>query len=327
MRPILAALFALHALPAMSGVREALDDVILPGFGAFAAAAETLAEAAAEDCTAANLAAPYNAAFDAWMQVGDLRIGPSENRAHAIAFWPDPRGFTPRTLQGLIAAENPVIDTAEAFSDVSVAGRGLFALEMLLLDPAFASYGTESYSCRLAQRLAADLAAEAAALDTAWAGDFADTLRTAGAPENAAYLTEGEALRALYTQVLAGLEFTADSRIARPLGSFDAPRPDRAEAWRSSRSLRNVVLEADVAVALAHALVDHDLPLTDAALADVHDAADKIEDPGFQDVADPAARFKLEVLGQKTDALTDAIEQEVGLVLGLKPGFNSQDGD
>ncbi len=134
-------------------------------------------------------------------------------------------------------------------------------------------------------------------------------------------------MRAIYTQVLSALEFTADSRLGRPLGSFDKPRPARAEARRSGRSLANAVIATEAAVDLAEALADWELPATSAALDRVRDAAQKIDDPGFGDIDDPAQRFKLEVLQQKIDGVEAAIEEEIGLRLGITPGFNSQDGD
>ena len=327
MRLALAAAFAVAAAPALAGVEAALDAHILPGLTGFTVATRALAEAARADCTPAALDAPFNAAFDAWTAIGDVRLGPSETAAQAIAFWPDARGFTPRTLTALIAADDPVIDDPDAFAQVSVAGRGLFALEMLLYDEAFSGYAPDSYACRFARRLAADLATHAAGLEAAWVDGYAATLTTAGAADNAAFLDPEEAVRALYTQVLSSLEFTADNRVGRPLGTFDKPQPKRAEAWRSGRSLRNAVLATDAAVDLARALAGWPLPAAEAALERFHAAADKIGDPGFQNVDDPSERFKLEVLQQKVDEVQAAIEQEIGLRLGIEPGFNSQDGD
>ena len=56
-------------------------------------------------------------------------------RAFAIAFWPDSRGATPKTLAELISAEDPVIYSREEFAAVSIAARGFHALEFLLFDP------------------------------------------------------------------------------------------------------------------------------------------------------------------------------------------------
>jgi len=261
------------------------------------------------------------------MAVSDLRIGPSETAALSIAFWPDDRGFTARTLSGLIAAEDPVATDPAAYAEVSIAARGFFALERMLYDPAFSGYGPEDYSCRLVRAIAGDLAAQAAALDAAWAEDFAPVLASAGDAGNATYLSEDEAVRALYTQMVASLEFTADTRLGRPMGTFERPRPKQAEAWRSGRSLRDVVLAVEAARALAHELVAGDLPQTDAAVESVRAAAGRIADPAFQDIADPQARLRVEVLQQAVRAVREAMETEIGSPLGIAPGFNSQDGD
>lgn len=315
------------ALPAHAGVDEALDAHILPGFAQFETTAARLSEAAARDCRAAPLRPDFHAAFDAWMAVGDLRLGPSETGALSVAFWPDPRGFTRRTLARLIAEKDPIAHAPDEYPEVSIAARGLFALEMLLYDPEFMAYDADSYSCALVTTIAADLEAQARALSTAWAGEFAPLLREAGAPGNATFLSEDEALRALYTQVLSALEFTANKRLGLPMGTFERPRPALAEVRRSGRSLRQVRLAAGAAHGLATALADRDLPQSDAALARVEAAADTIENPAFQDITDPQARLRLEVLQQAVNDLHDAIAAEIGTRLGIAPGFNAQDGD
>ncbi|MBV7410954.1 imelysin family protein [Maritimibacter sp. DP1N21-5] len=316
----------LIATSAQAGVDEALDEVIHPGLDNFAATAQEFAGAAQESCLPANLTIPYDGLMQSWMRVGDLRIGPSEHGALSIAFWPDTRGFTDKTLSRLIADEDPVVNDPAAMTDLSIAARGLFALDMLLFDPEFSDYDTGSYTCRLVTALAEDLSAQAVALADDWTS-FEDTLRSAGASGNVTYLSEDEATRAIYTQILTSLEFTADTRLGRPLGEVTRPRPARAEAWRSNRSLPNVVTSVQAAVALAEALSDDPLPQTQAALEGFLDAASKVTDPGFQDIDDPSARLLLEITEQRVDALRQAIEVEVGAPMGLTPGFNSSDGD
>jgi len=66
---------------------------------------------------------------------------------------------------------------------------------------------------------------------------------------------------------------------------------------------------------------------TDAALERLHDVADNVSDPGFQDIEDPSARLLVEIVQQHVRSLSQAIEQELGVPLGLTAGFNSQDGD
>lgn len=275
----LALCLALLAAPAAADAQSALTIRLLPGFHAFTEAAAAL-QAAARDCPSEALAPAYHAAVDAWMAVGDLRISPSEEGALSIAFWPDDRGFTARTLSRMVAAEDPVANDPAAYAEVSIAARGLMALDMLLFDPGF-TLEAGRYTCTLVQTVTVDLAAQAVALEASWTGTFAEALTTPGAPGNVLYLTPDEALRAVYTQLLAGLEMTADSRLGRPMGSFARPHPRLAEAWRSGRSLRNVVLSVEAAQTLAHALADRDLPRTDAAVAQVHVAAGTIDDGSF----------------------------------------------
>ncbi|MDO6585618.1 imelysin family protein [Salipiger sp. 1_MG-2023] len=322
----LALLALIAATPASAGVPEALDEVILPGFAGFAEAATALSVAASADCTPESLKAPWNAAFDAWTQIGDIRIGPSETGALGVAFWPDVRGFTPRTLGNLIKAEAEVGTDPAAYAEVSIAGRGLFALERMFYDADFSGYEAGSYSCTLVQTMTAELAAQAGALDAGWEG-FSKVLLSAGEEGNTLYLSEGEAMDVLYTQALSGLEFSDVARLGNPLGSFERPRPTRAEAWRSERSLRNVLLNADASVALAHAVGGIPLPVTDAALARLHELAERVSDPSFQDIEDPSARLRVEIVQQQVNAIGEAIKGELGAALGLTAGFNSQDGD
>lgn len=313
--------------PAAADVNAALETHILPGFADFAEAAEGLADSAAADCRPEPLAPAYHAAFDAWMAVADLRIGPSETGALSLSFWPDARGSTQRALAGMIADEDPVAFDVEGYADVSIAARGFFALDMVLFDPAFRDYGDDNYTCALVKAIAGDIARQAEALNRAWSGPFAALLRAPGAEGNTLYLTEDEARRAIYTQVLASLEFTANSRLGEPLGTFERLRPARAEARRSGRPLRNAMLATEAAYALVTAFAGEPLPRTEAAMESVRAAATRIEDPAFQDVTDPQTRLRVEVLQQAVRGLHAAIATEVGAPLGIAPGFNAQDGD
>ena len=322
----LALIFGLAA-PAFADIDEVLETHILPGFERFADATGTLSDTAEQKCRPGAIRPAFHDAFDAWMSVADLRIGPSETGALSIGFWPDPRGFTQRTLSRFIAEQDPVAQDVEGYGDVSIAARGLYALEMLLFDPAFAEYAQGSYTCDLVATIAADLDGQAEALNAGWRGDFADTLRNAGAAGNTMFLSRDEALRAVYTQILSSLTFTADRRLGLPMGSFDRPRPALAEARRSGRSLRHVVLASEAAHGLATALADWELPMTDTALKDLREAAARVQDPALQDVGVPQGRLRVEVLQKAVSELRRAIEVEVGARYGIKPGFNSQDGD
>ena len=146
-RASLAAMLAVLAAPALAGVEEAVDHA-LPRVEAFAEATASLDAAARADCAPEALRPAYGGAFDAWMGVSHLRLGPleDEGRAQAVAFWPDERDATGRALGALLAAEDPAAEDPAAFAEVSVAARGLLALERLLFET---DYEDGSYGCAL----------------------------------------------------------------------------------------------------------------------------------------------------------------------------------
>jgi len=329
MRQVLLTVALILAAPlARADVATVIDDHILPGHARFAEATAALEAAAGADCTPPSVQPAYNDAFDAWLGIAHLRLGPIESRGYAlaIAFWPDARGMVPKTLARLIASEDPVVAEPDAFAEVSVAARGFFALERMLYDPDFSGYGPQSYSCDLTRAIAADLARMAADLDADWRDTFAETLRSAGAPGNEVFLTDLEGVQALFTALTTGLEFNAETRIARPLGSFERPRPERAEARRSGRSLRNVVVSLDALRELAETLAG-EAPATEAAFASARDIAAELDDPVFAGVADPTGRLRVEILQQRIQLVRDAARAEIGPALGVAAGFNSMDGD
>jgi predicted lipoprotein len=315
------ALAMVLAGPARADVAEAVRDHVLPGYAQFAEAAEALA--AVKTCDPEALRPAYQAAFDAWMGVAHLHLGPVEEdgRGLAIAFWPDPKGLGWKHQQALLMGDGAALEPA-AFAEQSVAARGFFALERLL----YPVGEVPGDPCPLIRATTGDLARVAEEVREGWVGGYADLVLTAGEPGNAVILTADEARQALFTQLVTGLEFDADARLGRPLGTFERPLPDRAEAVASGRSLRNLVLSLQALRGLAGTLsgdVPKSLAAFDAAIA----AAEGLGDPVFAGVADPGGRLKVEILQQKVRALREVVIAELGGQLGVDVGFNSADGD
>lgn len=321
-----AAAVLLAAPAARADTAEAVAKVIVPGYDRFAAAAGALDAAARADCAPQALRAPWATAFDAWAPVSTLHIGPveDEGRFLAIAFWPDPKGLGARAQAALVATRDPVVHDSAAFAQVSVAARGLHALERQL----WGDGGTGDYGCALTRALAADLARTAGEVAAGWHDGFAQDLTQAGSPGHDRFRDAGEARQALFTQLVSGLEFVADQRLGRPLGSFDRPRPERAETRLSARASRTVALTLDGLSALAAALAPA-TPRTDAAFARARDLARTLEaaDPDLSGVATPAGRLKVEIVQQAVRATRDAVLAEIGPALGVDLGFNASDGD
>ncbi|MEL7114313.1 MAG: imelysin family protein [Pseudomonadota bacterium] len=304
-----------------------VQDHVLPRYANLAAETQQLAATAAADCTPDNaaLTQAYHSAFDAWIGVSHLRFGPSEqeDRAFALAFWPDPRGATPKTLAALLREADPVVETPQAFATVSVAARGFYALEFLLFDPQFTETDDVAYHCALVQAVTADIATNAAAIFTAWDQGYGDLIATAG---NDTYRTETEAAQQFFTALTTGLEFTSSMRLGRPLGTFERSRPNRAEARRSGRSLRHVVLALDATAELA-ALISDTNDAVSRDFARALERATALEDPVFAGVADPGSRFRVEALQNSVVTIYRTLLEDVGPGLGITAGFNSLDGD
>ncbi len=315
------ALTLILATPAHADVPAALEQ-IGQGYAGFATATATLADTATQTCDMSTLQPAFNAAFDAWMAVAHIHLGPVEQdgRALAIAFWPDPKGLGAKAQRGLLMGDPAALEP-ETFAQQSVAARGLMGLERLL----YPAEAPPADPCPLIRATATNLAQMAADVAHDWPA-FAQTLATAGQPGNTVYLTDSEGKQALFTQLATGIEGLADGRIGRPLGSFDKPRPERAEARASSRSLRNIGLSVAALRNMALAL-DADIPTTKAAFDRAAKLVAAMDDPALAGVADPQGWLKVEILQQSVRAARDAVVAELAPALGVGLGFNSQDGD
>lgn len=330
MRAVLLAGALLAASPGFADqpdIRVIVERHVLPGFQTLADDAARLSQTAAAVCApeSPGLIAAYHDAFDAWVGVSHLRFGPSEqdDRAFALAFWPDPRGSTPKALATLLRDEDAAVSDAQDFATVSVAARGFYALEFLLFDPQFTTAENARYLCDLVEAVANDIFQNASAILLGWERGYGDLMAN---PGNDTYRTSTEAAQQFFTALSTGLEFTSQARLGRPMGTFDRPRPNRAEARRSQRSLRHVMLSLAATRELAQLIAQGNEAVDQAFVAALRRAED-LDDPVFAGVADPRGRFDVEVLQQSIEAIRDILAQDVGPSLGIAAGFNSLDGD
>lgn len=334
-RLLIAAVVA--ALP-LAGVAQnavvvtSLEHHILPRFERFADQTQMLADVAAENCEAQSpaLKQAYARAFDAWISVSHLRFGPTETRDHAfaIAFWPDSRGATPKALARLIVDEDPITADAQAYSDASIAARGLYALEFLMYDDVLSTTGSDAFRCILIQTMTKDIALMARAIWDDWAADF--SLQMLEPSKNAHYRTDQEVVQELLKALSTGLQFTAETRLGRPLGHFNKPRPKRAEAWRSGRSARHVLLSLAALRHLSGILSIENNELRrelDQSVERSLSLLERLNDPVFAGVGDPKSRFRIEALRQSIETTRSLVRERLGPELGVSAGFNALDGD
>jgi predicted lipoprotein len=126
----------------------------------------------------------------------------------------------------------------------------------------------------------------------------------------------------------------ADHKLPRPLGgSVAEAKPHLAEAWRSGRSLRNIVINLKAAQDLyakvfSPVVPDRDL---DDAIVDTFrralEAASGINEPLEKAVEDKAMRGKVEGLATQILALKTLLLQKLPGNVELQVGFNALDGD
>lgn len=310
----------LLALPVQADTAKVVQDHIRPGYAAFVVAAESLA--ALKTCDPDNLRPAFHAAYDAWLAVAHLSQGPAEEdgRALAILFWPDPKALGQKAQTALLAGD-PEVLTPQTMADQSVAARGLAGLERLL----YPVTAPSAERCPLIQAIAKDLAHMARGLEIA-CGPYGDLLLTAGEAGNARFLSEAEATQSMFTQLATGLDYIADRRIGRPLGTFDKPHPELAEAVAAARPLRNVILALQALRELALTL-NPDSTAAVAAFDRTLMLANDLGDPTFATITDPQAWLKLEILQQSVRATREAVIAEIGPALGVSLGFNALDGD
>ncbi len=301
-------------------VDAALETHVLPAFERLSQTSQALAEIKGCEVTDA-----WHVATEAWVAASHLRFGPTEtdNRAFALAFWPDPRGGTPKALHALLAKEAPDLSTA------SIAGRGFYALEFLLFDPNFAENPAR---CDLMNALAQDASVTSNTILADWQDRYVALMQNAG--QNSVYQSENEAVQELYKALLTGLQFSSDTRLGRPLGSFDRPRPKRAEMRRSGRSLDNVVASLtslrDLAAILSEGTPNVQKMLDVAFVRALEQAAELSNQPGASDfalVSTPSGRLKVEILQQDIDYIREVAVNHLGPALGVGAGFNALDGD
>jgi len=330
-----AALPAQTVSPAREVIDRVVEDHILPGYAAAADRTDALADAARADCDPDSevLRAAWHRAFDAWLGVAHLQFGPAieDNRGFAMGFWPDPRGTGPRTLARLVQSEAVAGTDPAAYAEVSVAARGFHALETMLYDARLREIGTEAYRCALIRTMAADLAETADDLLAAWREDYAATIRAAGGAGNTVFPAAADALRALYGAAETGLQFNAEVRLGRPLGTVERAFPTRAETSRSGRSLRNVTLSVaaagELAVLLAAAASPGLAEEIAAHVARIDALADRVGDPALQGVDDPQERIRAEALASAIAEMGRTLSEDLAPALGVAGGFNALDGD
>lgn len=197
----------------------------------------------------------FHAAADAWAAIEHIHFGPISNlnRHDRFYYWPERRNATGRGLTKLLAEPDPAALAPERFAQASVAVQGLPALERLLFEAAASNAAWSgpsqdgTHRCTLGRTIANNLASVARGTLDEWRGPKGILALLADGEPHPAYFTDPtEALRQLVSDLLFGFQVMADIKLAPVIGAdITRARPQRAEAWRSGRPLRNLQSNID----------------------------------------------------------------------------------
>jgi predicted lipoprotein len=233
-------------------------EVAEPAFASFQAAADAAASATAALCDAptdATLAAArdaWHAERDAWDRLLPLSFGPiaEQMQAGPLDFWP----VRPDTIEAAITdATDAAAITRTWLDGKGTSAKGMPALEYMLFAADALPALTDARRCAYAEVLAADIAARATALHTAWSPGFADTLARAGAGSEL-YSSSQLGLDAVVNASIDALFMMVKAKFDTPLGNLTgaAVDPELLESRYAARSVRDLQRNLDGVWAVYH---------------------------------------------------------------------------
>lgn len=343
---------AARAEPDYAALNQALTDaVVLPAYQALADTTEALAQAATAACKIpaaerfAGLSRAFVAAMEAWQRAQPLAYGPVtwENRTARIHLWPQRDGQAQAAIERALADASPVLITPAGLRDAPPVLQGFGSLEILIfgMQPMDKVKPIESdYGCALAKAASRSLASLAVEVLEDWhrSGGFREAVATAKGG-NDSYFDAAEASGDLLRAIVGALDIVIALKLEPPLGrSINKARPQRAESWRSRRSLANIRANLETAKDLfaspggfAEQLEAVGArPLADGmaqALEESPAMLGQLQRPLSEAVTNPEHRAQLEVLLDHLRSLRVLARNQLARELDLILGFNATDGD
>lgn len=331
----------------VSVMTRAVDEVIRPGYRAFAASAGALAEATAGFCKAPSEASrarvdeAFRQAVADWGRIEIVRIGPvlDDNRFERILFYPDRKSTGLKQVQALLQRQDEADANAAAMAGKSVAIQGFGALEFALYGAGSETLAAEpdTFRCRYAAAVAGHIETTAGQLVAAW--DAKDGVRrdwTHPGPQNPVFRTGREAVTALLGILVHGAEAVRDQRIETFYRHGGAARPKSALFWRSGNTWTSIDANIEGLQALFDRsgmidLIDPNFRSIggniDFVLKSLRRVAPTIDPDIEKAVSIPAEQQKIAFLLVNTRDLIVRLNGEYGGAIGLGAGFSFADGD
>lgn len=324
----------------------------LPAYGQWLESNVTLTEHAKQFCqtptdTSAQsskaierLRNAFYSAQSQWSLMQPLLVGPMSegNKSWQVQFYPDKRNLVARQTETLLD-KLPTL-TPQQLSEESVVVQGLTAFEYILFDESIdlAQPSKKKRYCPLLMAIAEHQRALTEGLQQQWRAPTSGMAAQLSQFPNDRYLDQNEALAdALLIQINA--IDNLKKKLGAPLGrlSRGAPQPYLCEAWRSGRSLSNMLATlngtreiwtgSNGQLGVRSLISDSELSHKIDQAYDVTQAQLKgFQQPLFQLVtqSDTSA---LDALYESFDALHRIHHNELAQSLNIQIGFNAADGD
>lgn len=343
--------------------RDALTEIIRPGYAALAGAADALQGKMDALCQQ-----PSEPAFDqakqafaatvaAWSKVEILRFGPvtEDHRYERLFYWPDAKGIGLRQVQEALAAKDETVELPDELAGKSVALQGLPALEYLIYGDGAASLAKErqivggegsppevdtegAFRCAFALAVATNIDRIAGAVVEDWReGSAYEKAFLSPIAEDPIYHAPKEVTLDLFKSFTSGIELVRDQKLAKPLGASPTEaKPKLAAFWRSGLSFANTAGNLEGVRTLfakggfAQVVAGESAGVENSILFDLDHAIEVLRgiDLPMAEVAEEEdLRAKIEALRVALKGAAQTAGDMISRGAGLAFGFNAMDGD
>ena len=326
---------------------------VLPRYEIFAIQTSKMDEVAQKFCLRptqegfSELRESFHMAADSWAGIQHIQFGPIDEklRLNRIYFWPDKHNTGSKHLGRLLKSKDKSLLEQERFTLMSVALQGFPALERLLFSQSKALFsGNEDaiFRCHFILSITKNLQIIAETVLQEWVEEnegFLKVTTSTGAPF---YSGENEIFQDFLASLYGNFRAIHDLKLRRPLGETpEKSRPKRSEAWRSERSLKNIILNLEAARQLFQGEGDFGI---DDFITMLHpgtsitkdfntyldytlNTARNISLPMHKAVRNPEQHDQVDRLKAQVQALLVFVKGRIANSVGLGIGFNLLDGD
>jgi len=174
--------------------------------------------------------------------------------------------------------------------------------------------------------ISADIAATSAEIEADRQDDYQNQRRN---PADR-YQSDSQVKQELFKALATGLQINTATRLGRPLGTFERPRPKQVEGRRSGRRLRHVTLSLEALKTPTISLTDNNTDLVtelQAKFDAVLKRAAQLADPVLRTSPIPLADFESKPCSKGLQIFSLWLLRNQDLHWGVDAGFNSLDGD